>query len=130
MMVALRLKFCSTILFLALFSCHFTSGSGYIPILDRHLVKEAELIFEGVVTDKVYKESSVENEEHQRLPHTFITFQIENILKGNTANPNEITLRFGGGLTNEKDGFVYIDIVPLFDVGERYILGSSQESVH
>lgn len=94
------------------------------PVTERQLVKEAELIFRGVVTQVDYRLSSKPTKENARLPHTFVTFTIEQILKGKVSPPTSmITLRFlGGPHPKKRKRFLTVDECPLFDVGERGIL--------
>lgn len=80
----------------------------------------ADLVFEGTVTDIKYRQSRVESPEHVALPHTFVTFDIHHVLKGDYAK-DTICLRFAGGPA--PDGRVLkVSHVTLFDVGERSIL--------
>ncbi len=99
-----------------------TEGGTLIPVSIYNQVKEAELIFEGVVIDKVYKESSQRDDNDEKSPHTFITFQIDRILKGANDEGSEITLRFAGGLNADEDGFAVTEGVPFFDLEDRVIL--------
>jgi hypothetical protein len=78
--------------------------------------KEADFIFHGVVTKVEYRLS----DGTPQLPHTFVTFQVENLLKGQ-VNQQFITLRFIGGPDNEGN-FLMVPGVPLFDVGDRDML--------
>ncbi len=96
----------------------------------RHLIKQAELIFQGVVSDVHYKLSDVISDENIQLPHTFVTFKIEEIFKGTTAGET-ITLRFQGGsmqVASEADPkqtfprYLMVSKIPLFDIGDRQIL--------
>src|SRR5215813_5478184 len=65
---------------------------------DEDLVKNAELIFQGVVTRIDYKMSGFRNDSDARFPHTFVTFLVERIFKGNhTGRSGQLTLRFLGG---------------------------------
>ncbi len=88
---------------------------------DRHLIKEADLIVEGVVSNIDYKESTGDGKLTETLIHTFVTFTVEHIFKGDILTGNTITLRFQGGLES-KGGITVIDEIPLFDIGDRDIL--------
>ena len=90
----------------------------------RHLIKEADLVFIGIVESIDYRSSSVRDKDDVILPHTFVTFKTEEILKGKTA-ADTITLRFQGGRMEAAKGeFEYLTstVIPLFDLGDRDIL--------
>jgi len=85
-------------------------------------VKDAELIFHGVVT-------KLENvvigprpgSEDGSLPHTYVTYQIEEALKGRSADGESVTLRFLGGSMPDGRHFETSDM-PQFNVGEQHLL--------
>lgn len=79
-------------------------------------VKEADYIFLGVVAKVEHRLS----DGTPQLPHTFVTFKVEQLLKGQ-VNQQLVTLRFIGGPDN-KGNFLSVSGVPLFDVGDRDIL--------
>ncbi|MBT3983363.1 MAG: hypothetical protein HOE90_18560 [Bacteriovoracaceae bacterium] len=79
-------------------------------------VKKAKLVFQGKVVDIDYRDS----DDSSKVPHTYVTYQIEKILKGN-YKAHKITLRFLGGVDSEDD-FVEVSGYPLFDMGDRDIL--------
>ena len=90
----------------------------------RHIIQEADLIFSGVVEHVDYKASNIREKDDVTLPHTFVTYKIERIFKGKTAD-DTITLRFQGGRTEVAKGkFEYLTspAIPLFDVEDRDIL--------
>src|SRR5262245_43894094 len=91
------------------------------PVSIQQLVKEAELIFEGVVTAVEYRVSDVATPDHVALPHTFVTFEIAQTLKGGAVPAHSITLRFQGG-PDGKGNAMMVSGVPLFDVGNRDVL--------
>jgi hypothetical protein len=96
----------------------------------RRLVKQAELIFQGVVTDVSYRVSDVvQPKEDVAIPHTFVTFQIERRWKGRSAAQGRITLRFEGGLDAATDDILQLSGMPLFDIGERVILFAAGNTV-
>jgi hypothetical protein len=80
-------------------------------------VKNADYIFQGVVTQVDYRLSN----GSPQLPYTFVTFKIEQLLKGQ-VNQQFVTLRFIGGPNENTKKFLTVSGVPLFDVGERSIL--------
>lgn len=90
----------------------------------RHIIRNADLIFYGVVKRVEYKSSIIKKKNDIEMPHTFITFAIEKIFKGKTTSKT-ITLRFQGGRTKTVGGqFEYLisPAIPLFDIGDRDIL--------
>jgi hypothetical protein len=97
------------------------SGSVLVPITERQLALNAELIFEGVVQNVEYRLSNSSSEHKNRVPHTFVTFEVKKLFKGKTADKNHITLRFVGG-PYDKSKLLVVDGIPLFDVGDRDIL--------
>src|SRR5512134_3469383 len=56
-------------------------------------VKEADFIFQGVVTDVAYRLSDPLSTGAVQLPYTFITYRVEKLLKGLDQKPF-VTLRF------------------------------------
>ncbi|NQD37261.1 hypothetical protein HPT27_09500 [Permianibacter sp. IMCC34836] len=85
------------------------------PISD--LSRDAELIFQGKVIDVRYQ-NSIEG-----LPHTFVTYQIEDVLKGK-APGKTITLRFIGGVmqAGDKQRRLQVSGVPEFIQGAQDVL--------
>ncbi|PSB01931.1 hypothetical protein [Merismopedia glauca] len=79
-------------------------------------VKNSEFAFQGVVSKVEYRSS----DNAHPVPHTFVTFKVEKLLKG-ASKPEFVTLRFVGG-TDGKGNFLSVSGVPLFDVGDRDIL--------
>jgi len=85
------------------------------------LTDEAELIFEGVVTKVDYGLSDGSEAEDRPLPHTFVTYRIDQAPKGRSAAGGVITLRFLGGPA--PDGrILVVSNVPNFGVGHRDML--------
>lgn len=79
-------------------------------------VENADFIFQGVVTKIEYRVS----DNQPQLPHSFVTFKVEKLLKGK-SNQQSITLRFVGGPDGEGN-FLTVSGVPLFDIGDRDVL--------
>ena len=99
------------------------------PVSPQQLVREAELIFEGVVTAVEYRLSDVAAPDHVALPHTFVTFAIAQSFKGGTVTGHSITLRFRGG-PDGNGKVMMIPGIPLFDVGDRDILSVRGNGAH
>ena len=74
---------------------------------------------QAVVAGVQYRMSSP-SADQPSIPFTFVTFNVERVLRGQVAG-DRLTLRFHGGLF--PDGrFLDDPSAPLFDVGERSIL--------
>lgn len=84
------------------------------------MVSRANYVFKGTVI-KVESKKSIPNEgDLEGVPYTFVTYEVEQEIKGST-NGDTITLRFIGGPTDE-DSFLLVGGQPLMDVGDRDIL--------
>ncbi|MHC4640362.1 MAG: hypothetical protein ACYS32_01870 [Planctomycetota bacterium] len=116
------------------------------------LVRDADFIFKGTVINVEYKNSEMVPLIHPNtglqvidesdgntpvfvdgsgLPHTFVTFYVDVVHKGTkpevcrTCDPNILTLRFEGGVSDETDPNTSIMLItgfPLFDVNDRAFL--------
>ncbi|MFP2909862.1 hypothetical protein ACLESD_33450 [Pyxidicoccus sp. 3LFB2] len=82
-------------------------------------VYNANFIFEGVVTQVVFANSRADTTQSS-IPHTFVTYRIERIFKGN-ATDTHVTLRFLGGKP-DADRLMHAAGLPMMDVGDRDIL--------
>jgi len=81
--------------------------------------KDANYIIKGEVTKVEYRMSKPDSEGHT-IPYTFVTYNIEQEIKGGHG-ASEYTLRYLGGPIDE-DNFMISDGQPLMDVGEKDIL--------
>ncbi|PYL15409.1 MAG: hypothetical protein DME30_11485 [Verrucomicrobia bacterium] len=86
-----------------------------IPPTFDQLVQQAEVIFQGTVTDV---RSAWEGEGAQRHIDTYVTFQVGNTLKG--APGGSYTIRVLGGTVGQDS--MEVTCAPKFQVGERQIL--------
>jgi hypothetical protein len=86
-----------------------------IPPTFEQLVQQAEFIFQGTVTEV---RSVWEGEGAQRHIDTYITFQIDNSLKGNPGR--SYTIRVLGGTVGEDT--MEVTCAPRFQVGDQQIL--------
>lgn len=94
------------------------------------MAADASLVFRGKVIAIDYRESLAEKNQ-PALPHTFVTFSVDDVLYGEpnaTMNPEEITLRFLGGRSKEG-GFMLVDQFPKFDIGDEDLLFVQQNGV-
>lgn len=88
----------------------------------EHQLRGADFVFQGVVTSIEFASSEPVGNS-PALPHTFVTFSIERVFKGQRplASDREITLRFLGGAA--PDGRVLrTSLTPYFTEGQREIL--------
>lgn len=104
-------------LLLTSFAIAFTkaNASTVIPPTFEQLVQQAELIFQGTVTDS---RSVWEGEGGQRHIETYVTFNVEDSVKGQAGN--SYTIRMLGGTVGSET--MEITDTPKFRVGDREIL--------
>jgi len=86
-----------------------------IPPTFDQLVQQAELIFQGTVTDV---KSIWEGQGAQRHIDTYVTFQVSDKVKGDAGS--SYTIRMLGGTVGDET--MLITDTPKFHVGEREIL--------
>src|SRR5947207_15639611 len=91
------------------------SATIVVPPTFEQLVQQAELIFQGTVTDV---RSVWEGEGAQRHIDTYIRFQIDENVKGNATS--SYTLRVLGGTVGDET--MEVTDSPKFKVGDREIL--------
>ena len=95
------------------FAC--LTATTVIPPTFEQLVQQAELIFQGTVTDV---RSVWEGEGAQRHIDTYVTFQIADSVKGNPGA--SYTIRILGGTVGDET--MEVTDTPKFKVGDRDIL--------
>lgn len=83
-------------------------------------IQKADLIAEATVLSVKHRNSTVAGPEQVALPHTFVTFRIERIIKGWTGS-KELTLRFRGGPDGTGREMIVVG-APTFQPGDRDIL--------
>ena len=120
-------------------SAHFDSTVDMVQ-----LTTVADFIFKGQVINVEYRNSeavpltdpdgnpvldedgNIVYVDGSDLPHTFVTYQVQQVFKGPRSSPSQLTLRFEGGHTGEADPlerrYLLIEPYPLFDLGDRDIL--------
>ena len=91
------------------------SATSVVPPTFEQLVGQAELIFQGTVTNAL---SVWEGEGGQRHIETYVTFKIEDNVKGNAGS--SYTIRMLGGTVGDET--MEITDTPHFKVGDRDIL--------
>ncbi len=85
------------------------------------MMGEADLVMHGTVRYIDYLMSEPSEESPTALPHTFVTYRVQDVIKGKVTD-DYITLRFIGGLDHESLRFLASSEVPMFDVGDEDIL--------
>ena len=104
----------------------------------------ADFVFKGIVVNVEYRSSEsvplldptgrpIFDEygnpvyaDGSNMPHTFVTYRVEQVYKGPPQSPTELTLRFEGGASDNRDpeerSYLFVEMYPLFKVGDRDIL--------
>src|SRR5690348_10537841 len=110
----MKIKFLLTLVLAGLGLLRVSATTVVAPTFEQ-LVTQAELIFQGTVTDS---RSVWEGEGGQRHIETYVTFQVEDSVKGQAGA--SYTIRMLGG-TVADETFEVTD-TPKFKVGDREIL--------
>lgn len=84
------------------------------PLQAVDLVDQSELIFTGKAIDR-----QVATTKDGKHPYTFITFEVERVLKGSVEGPT-LTLRFEGGEIGDE--YLLVEGMPEFERGGHYLL--------
>jgi len=87
----------------------------------RHLVQDADLVFVGEVANIEYGLSLPTGQEGSRVPYTFVTYRVDEVIRGQDPG-HLLTLRFIGGLNRESGTYVRPSNAPQFDMGDQDIL--------
>lgn len=86
----------------------------------RAKVREAGLIMYGQVVNIRYRNSEPTQEQPQGVPHTFVTYQVLEVLRGE-ASDKQVTLRIPGG-ANGQGGVYTVSTAPVFARGQTDVL--------
>ena len=108
-----------TTLALAICAASATGSLARAPDTSQSLrtqIAQSDLVFVGSVTDVSYAPTA---DEHA-IPHTFVTYEVEEVLQGE-AQAKSVTLRFIGG-RGEEASFLLVSDQPMFDKGDRDVL--------
>ena len=98
------------------------NNSELIKVMDiDNLYRKSDIIFYGKVIDVSYKVSK------NGMPYTYVSYKINKIIKG-LYEGNEITLRFIGGLDEDKELASPVTHVPLFEVKNKDVIFATNES--
>lgn len=110
----MKMRFFLPFLFTGLALARISATTVIAPTFEQ-LVKQAELIFEGTVTDS---HSVWEGEGGQRHIETYVTFQVEDSVKGQAGT--SYTIQMLGGTVGDET--MEVTDTPHFKVGDREIL--------
>ncbi len=83
-------------------------------------VREAGLIMYGQVVDIQYRNSEPTKEQPQGLPHTFVTYQVLEVLRGEVPD-KKVTLRIPGG-ADGQGGVYMVSTAPAFALGQTDVV--------
>lgn len=87
------------------------------------MTAEADLVFRGVAEQVQYVLSAPGGAEQARVPYTFVTYRISDVLRGQAPGAGDtITLRFIGGLDTRDDTFMAPTITPTIEAGDEDIM--------
>ena len=87
--------------------------------LDARIAR-ADQVLHGTVIDIQYAASVDLGPDTMSFPHTFVTARVDTPIKGGQAG-DEVTLRFGGGPTDD-DRVLMISDIPLLGMGDEVVL--------
>jgi hypothetical protein len=83
------------------------------------MTSESNLVALGQVVDVQYRNASVKG-SNAVVPHAFVTFQVQKVVRGKPASQN-IVMRFVGGVDG-MGGILDVSGVPMFQKGETDVL--------
>jgi hypothetical protein len=110
----MKIKYLLPLTLIALAFTAITATTVIPPTFDQ-LVRQAELIFQGTVTDA---RSVWEGEGGQRHIETYVTFKVDDNVKGDAGA--SYTIRMLGGTVGDET--MEISDAPKFNVGDRDVL--------
>jgi hypothetical protein len=87
----------------------------------KEMINQSELVFSGQVEKIEYALSQPVGSNGVPLPHTFVTYRVDEVFTGE-APGGVITLRFFGGLDPENMDYITTSLAPQFDIGDQDIL--------
>jgi hypothetical protein len=110
----MKIKYLLPLTLIAIVVRSVTATTVIPPTFDQ-LVKQAELIFQGIVTDA---RSVWEGEGGQRHIETYVTFKVDDNVKGDAGS--SYTIRMLGGTVGDQT--MEVSDAPKFKIGDRDIL--------
>lgn len=105
---------------LLVFAAGTLAGPTEAPTL-KQMVVDSDLVFRGVVEGIQYALSEPAGQEHRRVPYTFVTYRVEEVLRGQ-APGETVTLQFIGGANPETKHYMATSHTPRIDVGDEDIM--------
>jgi hypothetical protein len=87
----------------------------------KSMVAQSDLVFSGSVVNIEYALSKPTGPNEVALPHTFVTYSVEEVFAGESPG-GFVTLRFIGGLDLETMRILSTSQTPQFDLGDEDIL--------
>lgn len=90
------------------------------PTLER-MVTDSDLVFRGVVEGIEYRLSEPGGQENRRIPFTFVTYRVEEVLRGQ-APGETVTLQFIGGANLETQSYMATSHTPRIDLGDEDLM--------
>lgn len=96
-------------------------ASTIVPVTFPERVAQAELIVDAVVVAINHRNSDVLETGDMEIPHTFVTFAVDRVIKGTFEGEGTITLRFLGG-PDGKGTTTLVAGLPRFRLGDREVL--------
>jgi len=87
----------------------------------KHALAASELVFIGKVENIEYALSEPCGMEQRRLPYTFVTYRVGEVLRGDYDAPT-LTLRFIGGLNRNTMRVMTTSHTPSLDIGDEDLL--------
>jgi hypothetical protein len=87
------------------------------------MTEQSDFVFEGTVTRVDYRfvTPTTEDGPNQPFPYTYVTYQVNNIYKGNSRS-STVTLRFAGGPSENVGDYMLLAGQPMFDANDHDIL--------
>lgn len=105
--------------------CMLANQPAYASSMDAltqdQIARQADLVFQGQVIAVDYRMSKT-GPGLASIPHTFVTYRIDHLLKGRSQNGVLITLRMQGGPVPGSDRAMLIAGAPNFDIGDNDLL--------
>lgn len=96
-------------------------ASTFVPVSLAERVERAQLVVEATVVAIEHRRSDVVEPGDTEIPHTFVTFAVDHVVKGAHDGGDTLTLRFFGGEDGRGNATRIVGL-PRFAVGDRELL--------
>src|SRR5690606_37473564 len=96
-------------------------ASTFVPVSLTERVERAQLVVEATVVAIEHRRSDVVEPGDSEIPHTFVTFAVDHVVKGAPDGGETLTLRFFGGEDGHGNATRIVGL-PRFAVGDRELL--------